>query len=381
MSTNPAPAVTSSRARAWVEVRADALVGNYQRVRDAVGPSARILPMVKAQAYGLGALDVVERLGPLGPWGWGVAAVAEGVALREAGVERPLVVCSPVAPGEVERAVRHGLQLSVSSLEAMRRVAHAARALGRTAEIHVDVDTGMGRSGFDWRCAQEWLPAIVAGTEGVRWVGLHTHLHSADEDEASVAVQHGRLEEALTRLAPAPDDLLVHVLNSAGVFRRPELAGALVRPGIFLYGGHIGAEQPTPSPVVSVRARVAHVRDVCAGTTLGYGATYTASGSERWATLAIGYGDGLPRALGNRGHALVAGARVPIIGRISMDVTVVDITGVSAVEEGSVATLLGQDGSERITLDEVAGAAGTISYEILTGLGSRLPRLWSDRDR
>ena len=381
MSTNPGPAATSSRARAWVEVRADALVDNYTRIREAVGPAARILPMVKAEAYGLGALDVVERLEPLGPWGWGVAAVAEGVALREAGVERPVVVCSPVLPGEIERAVGHDLQLSVSSLEAMRRVGQAACATGRTAKIHVDVDTGMGRSGFDWRRAEEWLPAVTAGIEGVRWVGLHTHLHSADEGDASVVVQHGRLEEVLAHLDSVPDHVMVHALNSAGVFRRPGLAGALVRPGIFLYGGHIGPGQPEPSPVVSVHARVAHVRDVPVGTTLGYGATYTASRPERWATLAIGYGDGLPRALGNRGHALVAGARAPIIGRISMDVTVVDITGVSAVEEGSVATLLGQDGSERITLDEIAGRVGTVSYEILTGLGSRLPRLWSDRDR
>lgn len=373
MSTNP-------RARAWVQVRGDALLENYARIRGALDPAVRVLPMVKAEAYGLGASEVIARLDPLEPWGWGVATVGEGMTLRRAGVERPVVVCSPVPPDEIEAAVLHDLQLSVSSLTALHRVADTARAAGRIASVHVDVDTGMGRSGFDWRDAAHWLPEVSAGFDGVRWVGCHTHLHSADEDAASVAEQWRRLREVLDRVAPVPDDLMVHVLNSAGVFRSPSYATALVRPGIFLYGGHIGKGQPEPEPVVSVHARVVHTRDVPAGTTLGYGATYTARRPERWATLSIGYGDGLPRSLGNRGHAIVAGVRVPMIGRISMDVTVVDITGLSTVEDGAVATLLGRQEDERITLDEFAERAGTISYEILTGLTCRLPRVWSDRD-
>jgi len=170
--------------------------------------------------------------------------------------------------------------------------------------------------------------------------------------------------------------LLVRVLNGAGVFRTPERARGIVRPGIFLYGGGIGDGQPVPRAVVSVRARVVHVRDVIAGTTLGYGATYRAEGPERWATLCIGYGDGLRRSLGNRGNALLHGCLVPIIGRISMDVTVVDITDRPEVAVGDVATLLGSDGERAITLDDMALQAGTISYEILTGLTSRLPRVW-----
>ncbi len=164
------------------------------------------------------------------------------------------------------------------------------------------------------------------------------------------------------------------------MFRAPERAHALVRPGIFLYGGEVGEGQPKPQPVVSVRARVVHVRTAAEGSTLGYGATYRARGPERWATLAIGYGDGIPRALGNRGAALIAGRRVPVIGRISMDLTVVHITDLPDVEVGDVATLLGADGDEAITVDEVAREAGTISYEILTGLTRRLPRIWIGLD-
>ena len=151
-----------------------------------------------------------------------------------------------------------------------------------------------------------------------------------------------------------------------------------MRPGIFLYGGEIGEGQPRPIPVVSLRARVVHTRDAAPGTTLGYGATYRARGAERWATLSIGYGDGLPRVLGNGGQAIVRGRIVPIIGRISMDVTVVDITGVAGVGLGDIATLIGSDGDHTISLDDVASRAGTISYEILTGLTQRLPRVWKD---
>jgi alanine racemase len=209
------------------------------------------------------------------------------------------------------------------------------------------------------------------------WVGCFTHLHSAEDDEASVRDQVKRFREVLAQISDLPPDLMVHVLNSPGSFVGPEHAHDAIRPGIFLYGGGIGAGRPVPRPVASLHARVCHVRDVVPGTTLGYGATYVSSGPERWATLSIGYGDGLPRSLGNRGSALLGGGRVPIIGRISMDLTVVDITDLSGVRVGDVATLLGVEGREEITLDQMAELAGTVSYEILTGFTSRLPRIWT----
>jgi alanine racemase len=235
----------------------------------------------------------------------------------------------------------------------------------------------MGRSGFDWRVAERWLPTISAVDPRLRWSGIYTHLHSADDDPASVDPQARRLAEVLARVADPPADLLVHVLNSAGVFRAPAHTHALVRPGIFLYGGRVGDGQPVPEAVASVHARVVHLRDATPGTTLGYGATYAAQADERWATLSIGYGDGLPRALGNKGSAIVDGVRCPIIGRISMDVTVVNITGAPGASEGSVATFIGTDGGDTITVDDVAGEVGSISYEVLTGLTPRLPRVWS----
>jgi alanine racemase len=269
------------------------------------------------------------------------------------------------------------LHLSISSLEALAEVVEAATAASTTARVHIDVDTGMGRTGFDWRAAADWLPKIAGSMgERVRWIGCFTHLHSAEDDQASVREQWRRFDGVLSSPA-VPPALLVHVLNSAGAFAAPEHARDAIRPGIFLYGGALGAGHEVPAPVVSLHARVAHVRQAEPGTTLGYGATYRASRAERWATLSIGYGDGLPRSLGNRGSALLAGHRVPIIGRISMDLTVVDITDLSGVRVGDVATLLGVDGREEITLEDIAELAGTISYEILTGFTGRLPRLWT----
>lgn len=371
---------TNLEARAWVRVRADALRQNYARVVEAVGPGVRLLPMVKADGYGLGVREVVRGLEPMDPWGFGIATVEEGVALRDMGVTRPIVVCGPVPGCEVETALGARLQLSVSSLDALRHIEVEARAASCVASIHVDVDTGLGRSGFDWRSAETWFPVVASAGEHVRWVGCYTHLHSADESRESVEAQWERLAGVFERLGPGPDGLMVHVLNSAGVFRIPALARTLVRPGIFLYGGGIGDGQPIPRMVVSLHARVVHTREVQAGSTVGYGATYAAERAERWATLSIGYGDGLPRSLGNRGSALLRGVRVPIIGRISMDVTVVDITDVPNVVEGDVATLFGGDGGEVTTVDEMASLAGTISYEILTGLTQRLPRVWSAQD-
>jgi len=359
-----------------VEVRADAIRSNYARIGASAGRGVRVLPMVKANAYGLGVRNVIDCLEPLQPWGYGVAAVAEGLELREAGVSRPVVVCSPVPARQIEAAVEAELQLSISTIETLDALEAAARRIEKPSEWHLDVDTGMGRSGFDWRRPAEWMPEVLRDRPGLKMRGCYTHLHSADENSESIHEQWNRFSALVPQLTEARDGVLVHVLNSAGVLRAPELAAELVRPGIFLYGGQVGPSQPEPEPVVSLRARVVHVRDAEPGTTLGYGSTYAATRSERWATLSIGYGDGLPRSLSNRGKALVGGAVVPIIGRISMDVTVVDITGIPGVDDESVATFVGEQDDLSIGLDELAESAGTISYEVLTGWTGRLPRIW-----
>jgi alanine racemase len=378
--------IPDADARAWIELDLDALRANYATLRRAAGPGAAMIPMVKADGYGLGVGAVIRALEPLGPWGYGVATVAEGLELRRLGVTRPVLVVTPVAAREADAAAAAGLILAISSIEGLEAWAAAAVRSGAgdgAAEFHVEVDTGMGRTGFDWRDVGAWAPAVasrVAGAGGrLRWSGVFTHFHSADSpDPAPSVAQWERFRGTLVQLPVRADDLLVHAANSAALLRWPGYAAGAVRPGIFLYGGRPAPDVPglpEPRDVVAVRSRLTLVRDRPPGSTAGYGATYVAAGPERWGTAAIGYGDGLPRALAAGGSALVGGVRVPIIGRISMDLTTVDLTAVPGARVGDVATWIGTDGADRIGVDEVAGRVGTIGYEILTGLGRRLARM------
>jgi len=358
-------------------VRASALRRNLRRVSRELPEGTVVIPMVKADAYGMGMLRAVRALEVEQPPAFGVATVEEGMRLRSAGVEREIIVFSPVPLQAVPDAVQAGLTLSASDVATLEQLA----AGGPAARFHVEVDTGMGRSGFDWRAVGEWREAVREAMTHATWCGCFTHFHSADLAGAdSISIQWKRFNDALSGLELPKDDFLIHASNSAAALRMPGLAGVghAVRSGIFLYGGAAGEGLPDPENVASLRARILFVRDAPPGTTLGYGATHRAEGWERWATVGIGYGDGLPRALSNRGRALLKGKEVGIIGRISMDVTVVDITGRQDVSVGDVVTFMGSDGGERISADEIAATAGTIAYEVLTGFTTRVPRIWID---
>lgn len=377
MSTDHPPSPSPDpRDRAWIEVDARALRRNARRLTDAGPERAGLIPMVKADGYGLGMAGVVAALAPLEPWGWGVATPAEGEELRDLGVEDRVVVFSPLPPGTEARVVRARLTPSVSDLETLDRL-HAVA--DRPVPVHVEVDTGMGRAGLRWDTVDDWAPGLRSRLSGpLLWEGIFTHFHSADEEGGpGVDEQLARFQEVLRALDP-PADVIRHVANTAAILRsrQDDLGVGLARPGIGLYGGPCGPDLPRPEAVVALRARVVRVVDVAPGSTLGYGATYRASGPERWATLGVGYGDGYGRAASNRAEVLLTGRRVPVVGRVSMDVTVVNITGLDGVRPGSVATLLGQDGEGEIRLDELAGWMGTITYEVLTGFTRRLPRVW-----
>jgi alanine racemase len=368
-----------------MEVNASALRRNLARLRAHVGEGVGVLPLVKANAYGVGLERAIATLELDEPWGYGVATVEEGLAVRLMGITRPVLVLLPAPRGGYREGVRAGLTLSVSSVDAVQELVGIADEIDRDVSVHVEIDTGMGRSGFDWRLASVLGEKVEALTRGrLHWDGIFTHFHSADRaDDPSVAEQVERFENTVA-LLPGGDRgrWVLHLSNSAGALRPLAFRGGLIRPGIFLYGGVAGEGLPEPEEVVAVRGRIVLVRTVPPGTTVGYGAEHHAQGEERWATVAIGYGDGLPRALGNRGSGLVRGCRVPIVGRISMDLTVVDITHLpSDVEVGEVVTFVGTDGAEGISLEEVAELAGTINYEILTGMSPRLPRIWvEDRE-
>lgn len=370
METEP----TRETRRAWVEVDTGALRRNYRRLEERVGRGVRLLPMVKADGYGVGVETAAAALSPLDPWGLGVATADEAAELRELGWEGRVVVFAPCPPLDAPEIVRRDAEPAISSLGALRAFGGAAEG-GRPLPVHLEVDTGMGRAGLVASERERWIPDVVRALADLplELASTFTHFHSAESDEAATSAQAEALQATVTDLkAAGVDPGLVHLSNSAAVVRHPELSADLVRPGLFLYGGGGG------EPVVAVRARILDVRDVPAGHTVSYGALHRTAAPARLATLGVGYGDGLRRELSDGGSALVAGRRAPIRGAVCMDVTVVGVTDVPEARPGSVATVLGRDGGEEITLEQVAGACGTIPYEILTGLGARLPRLPRD---
>ena len=363
--------------RAWMEVDLGALRENTRVLSERLAGGCRVLPMVKADAYGVGMRTALRALSDLDPWGFGVATTAEGRQVRRLGWGGRVVVFAPTLPADLPSLHGERLEAVVSDLDALTACAEFKDNAG--TPIHLEVDTGMGRLGLDWNTARQWSGAVaeLQSSGRVTICGTLTHFHSADTDEGATAAQWGRFDEALAALRDAgADPGVVHAANSAGAMLYPR-CGDVVRPGIYLYGG--GTWEPQARPVVSVRARVLSVREVEAGSTVSYGATWTAPTSVRLATLGIGYGDGLRRELSNRGFALIGGARAPIRGVVCMDTTVVDVSRIDGVNAGAVATLLGSDGEERVGLQEMARLCNTIDYEILTGWSRRLPRLEIER--
>jgi alanine racemase len=298
----------------------------------------------------------VRALEPLDPWGYGVATVEEGVELRAQGVSRPILVFTPLSPALVLPHVAHDLRPVIGDVGAL----HAWLAAG-SRPFHLEVDTGMSRSGFRWDSDLSWKE-LLSGQPGFE--GAFTHFHSAETDPASVEQQWHRFQTVLQALPVRPP--LTHAANSAAALHGPIYAGSLVRPGIFLYGGEAGGH--TPRPVVSLRCRVVAFRQVRPGDTVSYGATWTAPRDTRVATLAIGYADGVPRTLGNQGLVEVNGRLAPILGRVTMDFIMTEVDG--SCQFGDVATVFGG----LVSLDEQARRAGTIAYELLTAMGPRIPR-------
>lgn len=356
----------SDAARAWVDIDLGALVANGRTIAEASG--ARLLPMVKANGYGLGAVAAAQALETLDPWGYGVATTGEALALREAGIRRPILVVTPLSPDTFDPLLAHGFRPAIGDVALLR--SWVARS---PAPFHVEIDTGMGRAGIRWDDGDAIHALAQALGEAPGWEGAYTHFHSADSDSASVATQWSRFQTVLGALPRRPP--LVHAANSAAALCGRAYAADLVRPGIFLYGGLAGAHAPAPRPVASLRARVLAVRRVPAGETVSYGAAWKADRPTVVATLGVGYADGLPRAAERAGGpprlVELRGRSVPIIGRVTMDMCMVAVED-GEVAVGDVATLFGG----AVSLDTQARAAGTISYELLTSLGPRLPRFY-----
>jgi alanine racemase len=350
--------LTPETSRTWLDVDLAAVVANAEAFQGLVRQP--LLPMVKANAYGLGVGPVIRALETMEPWGYGVATLDEAEELRSLGVTRPVLAFSPLLPGLAHRALAAAVRPTLGDLEAIK----AWLALG-SAPFHLEIDTGMRRSGLSWHDAPLLARAFDLLREAPGWEGIFTHFHSAESEFEATRQQLDRLEAVLAGAPRRPR--FVHAANSGGGLANLPLTTDFARPGIYLYGGRVGAH--VPRPVTALRTRVVATRSVRPGDTVSYGASWTAERPTTIATLGVGYGDGLPRRLGNAGLVEVAGAVHPIVGRVTMDLTMVDV-GDAAVRPGDVATLWG----ERVSLDDQATLAGTISYELLAALLPRVAR-------
>lgn len=353
-----------SLARARVEIDLGALQRNGASLARRAG--VPLLPMIKADAYGLGAAAALRALDVLEPWGYGVATVAEGEELRHLGVTRPVVVFTPLLDQELTRV----------------RSARLTPTLGFPAEIeawrsagggawHLSIDTGMSRAGIPWRQMSE----IRHLTELLPPEGAFTHFHSAELDDGTLEAQERLFRDAVASLPSRPR--LLHAANSAAIARQGRSDWDLVRPGIFLYGVGSGSSAAIqPEPVVNLRAPIVEIRDLQAGDTVSYDATLRVERAARIATLAVGYADGYPRSLSERGSVLVGGTLAPVAGTVTMDMTMIDVTTVRC-EVGDVATLIGSAGDTVLTVERVADDAGMSPYELITGLRSRVERTYT----
>lgn len=349
------------RGRAWVDVDLGALLDNARTI--ATHTSARLLPMVKANGYGLGAVPVARALLELDPWGFGVATAGEGAELRAGGIERPIVVFTPFLSVWRDQFERHDLRPAIGDLEALRTWLPSGRP------FHIEIDTGMSRAGLRAADANQIATLADMLRDAAHFEGIFTHYHSADSDYASVQHQWDALQRIVTTLPRRPQ--FVHAANSAASCFVAGCTGDLARPGIFLYGGTEGGL--APCPVARLAARVVAVRRLAPGDSVSYGATFVAGHPTTVATLAIGYADGVHRALSGRGRVELRKRVYRIAGRVTMDMTVIDV-GNDEVQVGDIATIWGG----KIGLEEQAAAAGTISYELLTSIGARVPRLYQE---
>ena len=348
-------------ARAWLDVDLDALRRNARRL--AAHAATRLAPVVKADAYGLGAVAVARALEPEAPWGFAVATVAEGLQLREGGMVASILVCPPVLAAEFRGAAAARLTLALSRAQDVEQW-HAAGGLA----WHLSIDTGMSRAGVRW----DEAGALADVVRRLPPEGAFTHFVAAERGEASMEDQENRFREALEALPAVP--ALLHAENSAASSRRAHSRYGMIRPGVFLYGVGSGpGARIEPEPVVAVRARITDIRRVERGESVSYDAAWVAPAPRRIATVALGYADGYRRALGNRARMLLRGRAVSVVGHVTMDMTMLDVTEVPC-GIGDLVTALGTDGDELITPEELAELVPCSPYELLTGLRLRLGR-------
>jgi len=364
--------------RAWIEIDHEALVGNLATIRRIAGEPRTVIAVVKANAYGHGAIEVSRTLLRHGVERLAVATLGEGLALRNAGIDAPILLLWGLGPPEVGPALAANLEPIVVDARAADLIERAAAAAGRRASVHLKVDTGLGRQGSAPSAAVD-LALRVVRSRHLALTGTFSHLATPGEDEAHTDVQVLRLAQVLDAMRSSGiDPGLVHVAATGGLLAGVGSFAEAIRPGLGLYGmvpGWAADRRGGLRPILSLKALPLRVFDLAAGEGVGYGLRFRAERATRIATLGIGYGDGWPRIHANNGSVLVRGVRRPVVGAVSMDGLTVDLGDLHDVTYADEFVLIGEQMSARIDADEVAAERRTINYEVTTALRDRLPRV------
>ena len=369
--------------RCWAEVDLDALRGNLAWIRHQVGPHVKIMTVVKADAYGHGLKQIAALLMQSGTDVFGVANLTEARAIHSVGRGWPVLMLGACLPDEVELTVAEGVMPTISTLREARRFSRVATQFNRPTRVHIKVDTGMGRLGVAPAEARK-LICQVNRLPGLKLEGLYTHYSSVEDDTEFSRAQRKRFEQVLSELAAEGIRVpLIHANNSGALLHEPRTRFDLVRPGLLVYGIVPPGRRRVDSTLanhlrraLSFKCRVSLVKEICRGTSLSYGRTFVARGNMRVATLTAGYGDGYSREAGNRSKVLIGRQRCPVLGRVTMDQMMVDVSRVQNVRAGDEAVLIGRQGHDEITAGEVAAWCGTVPWEILTAISYRVPRIY-----
>ncbi|MGB6875556.1 MAG: alanine racemase [Candidatus Acidiferrales bacterium] len=376
----------------WAEISLTAIAHNLRLIRRAVGRKRKILAIVKANAYGLGAVPVGKALSRLGADAFGVTCSQEGIELREAGIREPIVLLTGFWPGEEQRILQYKLTPTVARLEQLGFLERAAsKRRGKSSRkripFHLKIDSGMNRLGISPDRVGEFAHAY-AGCPHLELAGTFTHFASSEDFRTQQNEQQERVfSEALARLrAAGVSPSIVHAANSGAICARPATWADMVRPGAVLYGYHQGFEPADVAaevrkkfplkPCLSLRSRIISLREIAAGESVGYSARFVAERPSRIAVIAAGYADGIVRQRSNRGCVIVKGRLVPLVGAISMDLSMVDVTDVPDVSVGDVVTIYGSDGNVSVEVDQAARQIGTVTSDLLCALGRRVPRFY-----
>ncbi|AFY44932.1 alanine racemase [Nostoc sp. PCC 7107] len=368
--------------RAWVEIDLDALSHNVQQIKQLLSPRTQLMAVVKADAYGHGAVTVAQTALQSGASWLGVATVPEGIQLREAGIQAPILILGATQTPEQIHAIAHwNLQPTLCSPKQALIFSNILEAInyGSPVSVHIKLDTGMSRLGTNWQDAAEFVQ-LVERLPHLTIKSVYSHLATADSpDPAIMEEQHRRFKSAIAQIQKIGIKIpSLHLANTAATLADSQLHYDMVRVGLGVYGlapaSHL-KQKIHLKPVLQVKARITQVKTIAAGTGVSYGHQFVADREMRLAVVAIGYADGIPRNLSNKMQVLLRGQRIPQIGAITMDQLMIDISNIPDIQEGEIVTLLGDQGKEQITADDWAEQLNTISWEILCGFKHRLPRV------